>query len=94
MERFNFYVSGILYGKLKFDSDQTFLRKLDVFTGELGEWEILTEQDNRFYQSFLKMPIFLYSGITKIGDIRLVIPYSCLSTTLIAPASMLSAMIK
>ncbi len=55
MERFNFYVSGILYGKLKFDSDQTFLRKLDVFTGELGEWEILTEQDNRFYQSFLKM---------------------------------------
>ena len=55
MRKFNFYVSGILYGKLKFNSDRTFFRKLDVFSGKLGEWEILTEQENQFYQSFLKM---------------------------------------
>lgn len=55
MRKFNFYVSGIHYGKLKFDSDRTFFRKLDVFSGKLGEWEILTEQENQFYQSFLKM---------------------------------------
>lgn len=55
MEIFNFYVSGILYGKLRLDSDQTFLSKLDVFSGKLGEWEILTEKENEFYRSFLKM---------------------------------------
>lgn len=55
MRTFNFYVSGILYGKLKMGDMHLLLCKLDVFSGSLGEWEALTEKDNQFYKSFLKM---------------------------------------
>ena len=61
MRTYNFYASGILYGKLKISSEGTFLCKLDVFSGELGEWEILTERDNQFHQTFLKINFMAFA---------------------------------
>lgn len=62
MKTYNFYVSGILYGKLRTGTGQPLLRRLDVHTGELGEWEALTERENRFYRSFLKMDLADIAG--------------------------------
>ena len=39
MAVFNLYVSGILYGKLDLAPGAPRIRRLDVFTGELGDWE-------------------------------------------------------
>lgn len=59
MKIFNIYISGILYGKLKIDGEKLLIRKLDIFTGELNDWEIFTEDDRQFYQSFVKMDFAL-----------------------------------
>ncbi len=55
MRTFNLYVSGILYGRLRTGNGQTFICRLDVFSGEPGGWEPLTEKENGFYKSFVKM---------------------------------------
>ena len=55
MAVYNLYVSGILYGKLEFVPAGPRIRRLDVFTGELGEWEALTPEINGTYKSFLKL---------------------------------------
>lgn len=55
MKIYNFYVSGILYGKLKIGGEKLLISKLDVFTGKLKEWEVFTEDDRQFYKSFIKM---------------------------------------
>ena len=55
MAVYNLYVSGILYGKLEFAPAAHRVRRLDVFTGELGEWEALTPEINGTYKSFLKL---------------------------------------
>lgn len=54
---FHMYVSGILYGKLKAEGTQVLLCKLDVFSGKLGEWEVLSKEDNDFFLSFLKIDL-------------------------------------
>ena len=55
MAVFNLYVSGILYGKLDLAPGAPRIRRLDVFTGELGDWEPLTPEIAGEYKSFLKM---------------------------------------
>ena len=55
MAVYNLYVSGILYGKLEFAPAAHRVRRLNVFTGELGEWEALTPEINGTYKSFLKL---------------------------------------
>lgn len=55
MRTFNLYVSGILYGRLRTGNGQTFICRLDVFSGKPGDWEPLTEKENGFYKSFVKM---------------------------------------
>ncbi len=54
---FCLYVSGILYGKLRIEGTETLLCKLDVFSGKLGEWAALSEEDNGFFRSFLKIDL-------------------------------------
>ena len=44
MTVFNLYVSGILYGKLELDPAAPRVRRLDVFTGTLGDWEPITPE--------------------------------------------------
>ena len=55
MTVFNLYVSGILYGKLELDPAAPRVRRLDVFTGTLGDWEPITPEISGECKSFLKM---------------------------------------
>ena len=55
MAGFNLYVSGILYGKLDLVPGAPRIRRLDVFTGSLGDWEPITPEISGEYKSFLKM---------------------------------------
>ena len=55
MPVFNLYVSGILYGKVDFALEAPRIRRLDVFTGSLGDWEPITPEISGEYKSFLKM---------------------------------------
>ena len=45
MRNFDLYVSGILYGRLRLGDGTPQIRKLDVHTGALLDWQDLTEQD-------------------------------------------------
>lgn len=55
MRNFDLYVSGILYGRLRLGDGTPQIRKLDVHTGALLDWQDLTEQDRDFYRFFVKM---------------------------------------
>ena len=55
MPVFNLYVSGILYGKVDFALEAPRIRRLDVFTGSLGDWELITSEISEEYKSFLKI---------------------------------------
>ena len=55
MRNFDLYVSGILYGRLRLGDGTPQIRKLDVHTGVLLDWQDLTEQDRDFYRFFVKM---------------------------------------
>lgn len=55
MPVFNLYVSGILYGKVDFAFEAPRIRRLDVFTGSLGDWELITSEISEEYKSFLKI---------------------------------------
>ena len=55
MPVFNLYVSGILYGKVDFALEAPRIRRLDVFTGSLGDWEPITPEISEEYKSFLKI---------------------------------------
>lgn len=55
MRTYNFYVSGIFYGRLRMGEGQTLLSRRDVFSGNSEEWKSLTEKENGFYKSFMKM---------------------------------------
>ena len=55
MTVYNLYVSGILYGKLELAPGAPRIRRLDVFTGKLGDWEPITPEISEEYKSFLKM---------------------------------------
>ncbi len=57
MNVFHLYVSGILYGKLKKENDVMLISKLDVFENRLQDWKTFTQEDNTFYQSFVKMDL-------------------------------------
>lgn len=57
MNIFHLYVSGILYGKLKKDQNQILISKCNVFENKLQDWEVFTEEDRVFYQSFVKMDL-------------------------------------
>ena len=62
MKLYHLYVSGILYGKLNFDSHPVSIRKLDIATGNLLPWEPLSEADNNFYKSFTKIDLLKLSS--------------------------------
>ena len=62
MAVYNLYVSGILYGKLELASGEPRVRRLDVFTGKLGDWEPLTPEIAGAYKSFLKMDFLSLAG--------------------------------
>ena len=53
MRNFDLYVSGILYGRLRLGDGTPQIRKLDVHTGALLDWQDLTEQDRDFYRYFV-----------------------------------------
>ena len=53
MRNFDLYVSGILYGRLRLGDGTPQIRKLDVHTGVLLDWQDLTEQDRDFYRFFV-----------------------------------------
>lgn len=55
MRNFDLYVSGILYGRLRLGDGTPQIRKLDVHTGALLDWQDLTELDRDFYRFFVKM---------------------------------------
>lgn len=55
MKLYHLYVSGILYGKLNFDTQPVSISKLDFASGTLGSWEPLSESDNQFYKNFAKI---------------------------------------
>ena len=55
MRNFDLYVSGILYGRLRLGDGTPKIRKLDVHTGALLDWQDLTEQDRDFYRFLVKM---------------------------------------
>ena len=55
MRNFDLYVSGILYGRLRLGDGTPQIRKLDVHTGALLDWQDLTEQDREIYRIFEKM---------------------------------------
>lgn len=57
MHTYCLYVSGILYGKLKKEAEQVLMRKLDVFTAELSEWQELTQEENTFYKELTKIDL-------------------------------------
>ncbi|MFR1831648.1 MAG: CocE/NonD family hydrolase [Lachnospiraceae bacterium] len=61
MKLYHLYVSGILYGKVKFDTDPVSVSKLDISTGTLCPWEPLTEADNQFYKTFTKIDLLKLS---------------------------------
>lgn len=61
MKHYHLYVSGILYGKVKFDTNPVSVSKLDISTGNLCPWEPLTEADNQFYKSFTKIDLLKLS---------------------------------
>lgn len=56
MERWGFYLSGILYGVCEVEGDQVFHRPLDVSTGTLGEKQELTKE-NTLYQKLGEMDV-------------------------------------
>ena len=56
MKLYHLYVSGILYGKLNFDSHPVSIRKLDIATGNLLPWEPLSQKlIITFMKSFTKI---------------------------------------
>lgn len=61
MKLYHLYVSGILYGKLNFDSQPVSISKLDIASGTLLPWEPLSESDNAFYKSFTKIDLLKLS---------------------------------
>ncbi len=80
MRNFDLYVSGILYGRLRLGDGTTQIRKLDVHTGALLDWQDLTEQDRDFYRFFVKMDFAALgqnlsqyeSGLHGTGEVSLV----------------------
>lgn len=56
MERWNFYVSGILYGVLETENGKIFHRPVDVHTGELRKRQPLEEGDT-WYQELGKFDV-------------------------------------
>ena len=64
MRNFDLYVSGILYGRLRLGDGTPQIRKLDVHTGALLDWQDLTEQDRDFYRFFVKMD---FAALGRVG---------------------------
>lgn len=61
MRNFDLYVSGILYGRLRLGDGTPQIRKLDVHTGALLDWQDLTEQDPGF------LPFLCEDGLCRPG---------------------------
>ena len=55
--RFDLYVSGILYARLRLGGQGPLLQKLDVYSGAFSPWGPLTPEDRDFYKSFVKLDL-------------------------------------
>lgn len=58
MRIFGFYVSGILYGKIRADKanpEKLQICRLDFASGQLSDWDEFTDEDWQFYKSLVKV---------------------------------------
>ena len=46
----NFYFSGILYGRIREENETLTIQSLNIETGCLGEEKAFKEEDNSFFQ--------------------------------------------
>lgn len=60
MRIFHFYISGILYGRLRLGGKPRF-QKLDPATAELSGWGPLGEEDAAFYRAFAKIDLLAFA---------------------------------
>lgn len=57
MRRFDLYISGILYARLRLEEGGVQLQNLDVFTGRFSPFAPLGEEERKFYLSLVKMDL-------------------------------------
>ena len=50
IEQWNFYLSGILYGIFKKQEGRIYHRSLDVYTGQLTDWQELDEKYTWYHE--------------------------------------------
>ena len=61
MKQWNFYFSGILYGTFFEEEEEIQVRRLDPFTGQLGDKKPYGAEDDQFFEGLCSRSLMEFS---------------------------------